>query len=230
MKYLATYDEIIVESFLSDLYKDPKKTFNNFINYIKDKSYLTKKTLIKTFVVGILATVPVYQLQNMVNDVDNKEIKELLLSETNKHNLKSFDEFVKKVGMRESSGVWDTINRAGYMGYFQLGSLALKDINVDINKIGKKKFLHDKELQLDCFKKYLKKNRQYMKKVIKEWNNKEIAGIKVTESGILMGAHLVGQKNAKKFFNSEGDYIPKDGNGTPITEYLKMFSGYKLEI
>ena len=52
----------------------------------------------------------------------------------------------------------------------------------------------------------------------------------MTESGILMGTHLVGQRKAKKFFESNGKYIPTDRNGTPITEYLEMFSGYKLEI
>ena len=57
---------------------------------------------------------------------------------------------------------------------------------------------------------------------------KTIKGIYITESGLIAGAHLLGVGNVKKFLKSNGRKIPRDGYGTPITEYLSRFSGYDI--
>ena len=67
-----------------------------------------------------------------------------------------------------------------------------------------------------------------MKKIINKWEGKSIKGIKLTKSGILMGAHLVGARKAKKFFNSNGKIDPVDGNVVHVSKYISMFSGYDV--
>jgi hypothetical protein len=52
-------------------------------------------------------------------------------------------------------------------------------------------------------------------------------GVRLTISGLLAGAHLLGPKSVQKFLNS--GKVEKDGYGTPITEYLKKFGGYFLK-
>ena len=170
MKYISTYDDLIFEGFLSN----PKESLQNFVNYIKDKPYSIKRSMIKLFAMSLLTTVSHTNCNQMIQKLNTtNEIKELLLSQT-KNSLKSFTDFINKVGMRESSGNWEKVNRFGYMGFFQFGNEALTDVGVNIHKIGRKNFLSNKDLQIDCFKKYLRKNKTYMNNVISEWNNKEI--------------------------------------------------------
>lgn len=225
MKYLKTYeqyDEFLNEGKILDFLKKelPKMNFQQakeIIGDILSKINIGQK---KYFIAAIMAL--------LINVFTTEEISQILPKEKMEQTyLKPYDEFVKAVGMRESSGRW-CVQKGQFLGYFQLGESAFKDIGVNIKEIGKKNYLNNPKLQKKCFRKWMDVNKKYMKDVIKEWDGKEINGIKVTESGILMGAHLVGQGNAKKFFNSNGNIIPKDGNGTPITEYIKMFSGYQI--
>ena len=53
-------------------------------------------------------------------------------------------------------------------------------------------------------------------------------GIKITLSGLLAGAHLLGPSNVKKFLDY--GYVKKDDYGTPITEYIEKFGGYKITL
>jgi len=76
--------------------------------------------------------------------------------------------------------------------------------------------------------KLLKSNHKNLKRFIKKYNGKVLHGVCVTESGILAAAHLGGAGNVRKWFR-KGDVF-KDGNGTPITKYMNIFSGYSLDI
>jgi hypothetical protein len=83
---------------------------------------------------------------------------------------------------------------------------------------------------------YLKLNHKYLKDEITKYAKKTMKGIKISVSGILAGAHLVGQGGVKQFFslyNRKGEKlkdseIPKDGNGTKITEYMDEFKNFQL--
>jgi integrating conjugative element protein (TIGR03758 family) len=55
-----------------------------------------------------------------------------------------------------------------------------------------------------------------------------INGIVITESGLLAGAHLVGVGGLQQFINSNGGIVPRDGNNTPITRYVRDFGGFAL--
>tara|TARA_R110000796_G_scaffold159388_4_gene276208 strand:- start:982 stop:1578 length:597 start_codon:yes stop_codon:yes gene_type:complete len=144
---------------------------------------------------------------------------------------KSFVEFLDKLAFRESSGNWKVINRFGFMGKYQLGKLALKDIGMD--SITAEKFREDSshfpvELQEIAIRKYIKKNKRYLRDCIKSYKNTTVNGILITESSIIGAAHLVGQRSVKEWLNCGGLVRKVDGNGTTIESYLKLFSGYQI--
>ena len=72
----------------------------------------------------------------------------------------------------------------------------------------------------------LKNNFDYLGDYTKKYKDAFKKGIRLTISGMLAGAHLLGPKAVKDFISSV--IIKKDGNGTPITEYIKKFGGYKF--
>ena len=52
----------------------------------------------------------------------------------------------------------------------------------------------------------------------------------ITPSGMLAGAHLVGQGKANRYFQSEGKgEVPKDGFETPITKYIHDMSNFDVK-
>jgi hypothetical protein len=230
-KLLISYEDELFEGKVYDYIKDfiPGKSIEEIKSFIKrfvNKLNDNKKQIVFKLMMPLLITMMSYsQINNMMAETGNKHLIEI-----NKPvSLKNFDSLVQSVGMRESSGRWN-ISKGQYLGYFQLGLIALEDIGFDIYNYGKNNFLKNKDIQIDCFKKLLNKNRKYMKDYIVKWNNKKIPGISkpITESGILLGAHLIGAKKLKKFFNSNFKYIPKDGNGTSVIEYIEEFSGYDV--
>lgn len=148
--------------------------------------------------------------------------------------LKTFEELIMDIGKKESSYNWES-QRPGsqYIGWFQFGNLAFeecKKIGLDIDKLCKDNFLKNKELQIVYFKELIKLNKRSLYDIIKKWNMKSFPGIMgtVTESGILMGAHLVGVEQCRLFFETNGRVVPRDGNGVPITTYIQKFSGYNV--
>jgi len=176
-------------------------------------------------------------------NIDNKQtstVEPITQLETNtvsfneknkKKELKSFDAFLKKLAWRESRGDWKTINQYGYMGKYQIGKKALVDIGMD--SINVEEFREDSSkfpeyLQDIAIKKYIKKNRIYLKKCITNYKNKTIKDIYITESSIIAAAHLVGHSNVQYWLECNGNISKVDGNGTNVESYLKMFSGYKI--
>jgi len=55
-----------------------------------------------------------------------------------------------------------------------------------------------------------------------------INGVEITQSGLLAGAHLVGYGGLKKYLTSNGADDVKDGNKTPISQYIQKFGGYTV--
>lgn len=144
---------------------------------------------------------------------------------------KTFDEFLEKLAWRESRGNWKIVNRFGYMGKYQIGKLALKDIGMDSIKASdfrKDPNVFPEHLQEIAIRKYIKKNKLYLKDCIDCYKNTTVNGILITESSIIGAAHLVGQKNVKEWLDCDGHVKKVDGNGVTIESYLKLFSGYKL--
>ena len=158
-----------------------------------------------------------------------------------------YKDFLKALGYRESGGRYDIENSYGYLGKYQMGEMALQDagyykgdstprkndwIGEWTGKDGvwsKEDFLNNPQAQENAIREYHRKVWKYIKALdLDEYVGKTVSGVYITESGLLGGAHLVGVRSLAKFLKSGGREIPKDGYGTPITEYISKFSGYDI--
>lgn len=139
--------------------------------------------------------------------------------------LKGHDAFLGKIGHFESSNDYTKVNQFGYMGRYQFGKSTLKTLGYEVTK---KEFLNDPNLQEQAMQDLLEHNYLNLKKFIIKYEGKTIHGIRITTSGVLAAAHLAGAGNVRKFFRKGYEF--KDGNGTKMTTYMRVFSGYKLDI
>ncbi len=174
----------------------------------------------------------------------------------------SLKKFLTAIAEKESSLNPEKVNTEGYMGKYQFGEIALRDIlkqqpgetkedyESRIQKYWPKNFgkvktesdfnffqsrfknkgvdfwpEHKQDLAM---KQLLKNNKAYLGDYIDKWVGKKKKGIKITLSGLLAGAHLLGPSNVKAFLDH--GTITKDGYGTPITEYIEKFGGYNVNI
>jgi len=142
-----------------------------------------------------------------------------------KIDIKGHEAFLSKLGNFESGNDYKKENRYGYMGRYQFGRQALKQVNLDVSK---KEFLNSPELQELAMNRLLSYNDSTLDRFIRKYEGKKIHGVVVTRSGVLAAAHLGGATSVKKWFRS--GKVFKDANGTPITKYMEIFGGYSLSI
>lgn len=138
-----------------------------------------------------------------------------------------FDSLVRRVSFREASEDYAIVSEHGMLGAFQFSPSTLKAIGISVSQ---EDFLANRELQVGVFKLLFQKNRKTFSYYINRWSNRSIKNVKgtMTESGILMAFHLK-PADAKAFFDSGGEVVGKgDGNGTKVTEYIELFSGYDI--
>lgn len=155
--------------------------------------------------------------------------------------MKSNEEFYKNLAQRESGGLKDpysAVNKQGYIGKYQLGEAALKDAGYYEKKNGnyysndwsgkftgkdgvysKDDFLKNKQAQENAIKEYMGRQWDYLAPV-HDSVGKVVGENVITPSGLIAAAHLVGQNEVIKYIKSDGEYVPKDGNGVPVTEYI----------
>ena len=139
---------------------------------------------------------------------------------------KDFIGFREFLGFFESGSDYRKINRFGYLGKYQFGKGTLKIYGVtDTND-----FIYNPELQEKVFLMNIKRNKWILRKEIKNYSNKSLGDLFITESGILAAAHLSGPGNVKKFLRNKGvtDFNKKDANGTSISDYIRIFKNYSL--
>jgi hypothetical protein len=134
-------------------------------------------------------------------------------------------QFLDAIGFKESSNRYKVVNRYGYMGKYQFGSKTLKGLGF---KLTKNEFLNTPHIQEKAMYKLLVHNKKKLRKYITKYKGKVVHGVLITESGILAAAHLGGQGNVRKFFRR--GKVFKDGNGTKITHYMRLFGGYNLNL
>ena len=158
-----------------------------------------------------------------------------------------YKDFLKALGYRESGGKYNIENSYGYLGKYQMGEMALQDagyykgdstprkndwIGEWTGKDGvwsKEDFLNNPQAQENAIREFHRKVWKYIKALdLDRYVGRTVGGIYITESGLLGGAHLVGVRSLAEFLKSEGKEIPKDGFGTPITEYISKFNGYDI--
>lgn len=136
-----------------------------------------------------------------------------------------YKDFRWAVGRRESGNNYSANNGIGYVGYWQFGKSIREDLNVK-----KSELLESRKLQKKAFLAVLKMNKYRLRYHIPKYKGKVINGIKVTESGLLAGAHLVGSTNVKRWLDSNGRIVKKDAFGTSVESYIKKFGNYHFKI
>ena len=76
---------------------------------------------------------------------------------------------------------------------------------------------------------FKKKQWGYLKAVgADKYTGRIIKGTKITQSGLLAGAHLKGAGAVIEYLKSDGTKFAKDAFGTSVESYIKQFSGYDV--
>ena len=159
---------------------------------------------------------------NLTLDVSENNSKE----QNFPYNKNGFLEFKEAIGFKESAGKYGRVNKYGYLGKYQFGKETLKLLGI-YNTIT---FLNTPKLQEQAFFVNAKRNKWILRKDIKRFVGKKIAGVIITESGILASAHLAGPGNVKRFLRSYGTINTSDAFGSSILIYMKLFSGYDTSV
>jgi len=136
---------------------------------------------------------------------------------------KFFIGYKEAIAFRESQGKYKKINSLGYMGKYQFGIETLKTIGIHDGS----RFLNSPKMQEKAFVALLSKNKSELKHIIEKYEGKIVAGVQITESGILAAAHLGGVGSVKKFFRNGGKRYFKDAYGTSLRSYMRDFGGYE---
>jgi hypothetical protein len=137
--------------------------------------------------------------------------------------IKTLSEFLTALGHRESGNRYDIVNSYGYLGKYQFHINTLRHLGYDVTK---KEFLDSPELQEEAMLALMDNNRRVLRRYIQLYHGKVINGVQITESGILAAAHLAGPGNVKRFFNKGYEF--RDGYGTKLTTYIRMFNSYHI--
>ncbi len=121
----------------------------------------------------------------------------------------------------------NTVNRFGYMGKYQMGRGAYKDIgyNMSPSKWRELGGLPE-EKQDELFLRFCSYNKKALQPLIDRYEGKTIRGIRIHETNIVAAAHG-GLGRVAGFLKSNGRRDAEDGNGTPISHYLKKFEGQR---
>lgn len=149
--------------------------------------------------------------------------------------------FVSEMARLESGGIsepYQAINRYGYMGKYQFSKKTLRGlVRTGYLKATNKElrnFMRDPELQERAMIALVKSNsRTLLNYGLKKYIGREINGVKVTMSGMLASAHLLGPYAVNHYLKNNGSLektkirgvvIRKyDGNGTSLEDYMKHF-------
>ena len=167
-----------------------------------------------------------------VETVDALPIKEIILVESEIKvpkiivpEIKDHNKFLDDIGFRESSNNYKAVNQFGYLGKYQFGRKTLNSLGFE--NVSNREFLENVSIQEEAMYALLNHNKKILRRQIQKYHGQTIHCIYITESGILAAAHLAGAGNVRKFFRKGYEF--KDGNGTKMTSYMTLFSGYNLE-
>lgn len=163
--------------------------------------------------------------------------------------MKTLQDFLNDLGARESGGNYKAFNKFGYAGKYQMGEAALIDAgyykktsrnyNNDWSGVftGKdgvyslQDFLNNPQAQENAQIIFKKKQWGYLKAVgAHKYSGQIINGYKITDSGLLAGAHLKGAGSVIEYLKSGGKNIGKDAFGTSVESYIKRFAGYDVRL
>ena len=163
-----------------------------------------------------------------VNDLEKKDIS-IKVNKPIVEDIKIINAtnlFLSAIAYRESSNRYDVVNNWGYMGKYQFGRATLD--NLGYESVTNEQFLSSPKIQEEAMMKLLKSNQHILRREIRKYCGTSVHGVYITESGLLAAAHLAGPGNVKKWLK-RGERF-RDGLGTDLVDYLKVFSNYKITI
>jgi hypothetical protein len=193
------------------------------------KNFFLSFVIFCAFFLTAFKAAEIYMEQKVPLVVDTRPAIEIIMPNLEvpeiEIDLKDHSSFLDKMGHFESSNDYSKVNRLGYMGKYQFHRETLQAVGIETTK---KKFLSSPTLQEEAMTRLLQENQKTLKRFIRKYDGKVVHGVYVTESGILAAAHLGGAGNVINWFRKGEDF--KDANGTPITKYMRIFSGYNLNL
>jgi hypothetical protein len=134
-----------------------------------------------------------------------------------------------------------------HFGAYQMGYVALADAEFvekqddlsdpkwtacaqSLGVASKADFLRNKTAQAVAFKRWMKKNDNYLQNyktyIGQTIHATRVGDIYITESGLLAAAHLVGHGHVEEFLKSGGKTDAYDNNNIHVSEYIAQFAGY----
>ncbi|UOM36120.1 calcium-binding protein [Acuticoccus sp. I52.16.1] len=156
----------------------------------------------------------------------------------------SFDDYFEALGQRESTDNYQLVSPLGFLGKYQFGELALKEIGYyegdgtaahdysgawtgrdGIDSTAE--FLAAPAIQDKAVREYTEWNwRTLTEYGLDVYAGQILDGQEMTISGILGGTWLVGFEGMSRFLWSGGFDAADDPYGTPMQEYIDLFNGY----
>lgn len=150
-----------------------------------------------------------------------------------------FKEFAEALGKRESAGKYDVVNKWGFLGKYQFGKARLTDLGlmrkvvengqtkfVWSEGLSTAKFLSSPEIQEWTFEESCRRWLVFIRRNFAKYIGKTVNGVKITESGLVAGLHLLGPGGVRKFLEQGID--GEDALGTKVSSYIKAFADYDL--
>ena len=145
----------------------------------------------------------------------------------------SNERFLSILGQLESNNDYTQINAYGYIGKYQMGRAALADLGINISvedfKNNPDSIFPPHEQDLTCIR-LLKMNKLILNNYISLHVDSIYKEVRITKAGMLASAHLVGPGSVMLFLNSKGDIDPVDGNGTPLSLYMRKFQDVEIKL
>jgi hypothetical protein len=163
---------------------------------------------------------------------------------------RTYKDLLSALALSESSNRYNYVNSLGYAGAYQFGEAALRVIGY-YKLDGTNGHPYDwnggwtGKDGIDSLNEWLT-NPAAQDKAVGEWFKylwtteiktlglqqyvgQTINGVKITESGILAGAHLVGAAAVATYLKSGGSTGVSDPSGTTAASYIAKFAGYAVD-
>jgi len=159
----------------------------------------------------------------------------------------TYEDFRAALVFRESSGNYSLVNTLGFMGAYQFGEAALIDLGFVYpdgdpydndfgggwtGKLGidsAAEFLTTPAAQDAAADEWFELVWSYAGALgLDAYLGQTVGGVYITASAIIAGAHLLGAGAVETWLESGGTAALYDAYGTPLAEYLALFSGYEM--
>ena len=154
---------------------------------------------------------------------DDDEIAQNMISKINFSNYNTADKlYLRVLGARESDYRVGA-DKGQYKGMFQFNKDSLSAVGINM-----KDYLNNENVQFQAALKYRDSNLKTLQNYQKFIGTQK-DGVLVTRNGLGAMAHLLGPSTVKDYFDGTtktklAQKGFRDGNGTHISEYLKMFT------